>query len=317
MDNAAGADAVPHGIYTDADFLKVQNLTIENVYYHAIAIQAEAAAPQIYNVAMLDTGQQFVKASGSDGKGSNNGRLEYSVMKYTNGSPVTDHGPGIGYTQGISLHGGDNWIIKNNRFENINTPDTADYLWNPAVLVWDVSRNTVVENNLFIDVDRAIAFGLWARADGQSDHSGGIIRNNMIVMRENLFSQGRKDNADAPIIVWSSPDTQVLHNTILTNGNTPYAIELRFDSNGAILSNNLIDAPIRDRSTNTYVEANNVLFDDPSIFHNPEDGDLHLVSEVEGITSAITPLENVALDIDGEVRSVTLTDAGADAFSEK
>ncbi len=312
MENASGAAAVPHGIYTEASFLKVQNLTIEQVYYHAIAIQPGADSPQVYNVAMLDTGQQFVKVSADQGKGANNGRLEYSVMKYTNGSPVTDHGPGIGYTQGISLHGGSNWFISNNRFENINTPDTADYLWNPALLAWDLSSNTIVENNLFIDVDRAIAFGLRQRADGQPDHSGGIIRNNMIMMRKNRYSQNRKDNADAPIIVWNSPNTQVLHNTILTNGNTPLAIELRFDSNGGTIANNLSDAPIRDRSDNEYVDVGNVLFDDSSIFINPTDGDLHLASEVEGITNAVVTLDSAAQDIDGKNRRLITTDAGAD-----
>ncbi len=309
MDNPAGADIVPHGIYTEANFLKVQNLTIENVYYHAIAIQAQADAPQIYNVAMLDTGEQFVKASGSDGNGSNNGRLEYSVIKYTNGTAKTDHGGGMGYTQGISLHGGANWVISNNRFENLNTPDNADHLWNPAVLVWDMSSNTIVENNVFINVDRAIAFGLWEREDGQHDHSGGIIRNNMIMMRENLYSQTRKNNADAPIIVWNSPNTLVLHNTVLSNGNTPLAIELRFDSNGAVIRNNLTDAPTNDRSTNSYIDEDNILFNDSSIFRNPTAGDLHLESDVDGLT--VVTLDNAVQDIDGKTRRPVTTDAGA------
>lgn len=312
MDNAAGAAAVPHGIWTDADSLKIQNLTIENVYNHSVSIDSQAAAPEIYNVAMFDAGEQFVKVNAAaDGQGSSNGRLEYSIIKYTNGPPVTDHGAGIGYTQGISLHSGDNWVISNNRFENLSTPDTAAYLWNPAVLAWNSSSNTVVENNLFIDVDRAIALGLQDRAD---EHSGGIIRNNMVLMRENLYSQERRNNADATILVWSSPDTQVLHNTVLTNGNTPFAIEIRFNSNNAILRNNLTDAPIRDRSSNQYVDIDNVLFNDSSIFRNPAEGDLHLASEIEGITDAVPTLDNATQDFDRQNRSTNLTDAGADEY---
>lgn len=314
MDNAAGAEIVPHGIYTEASFLKIQNLTIEQVYYHAITIQSGAEAPQIYNVAMFDIGQQFVKVNAVESIGASDGRLEYSVMKYTDGTPKTDHGSGTGYTQGISLHGGDNWIISNNRFENIHTEDTAYHLWNPAVLVWNLSSNTTVENNLFIDVDRAIAFGLMERDDGLPDHSGGIIRNNMILMRKGLYSQQRKDSADAPIIIWNSPSTLVLHNTVLSNGNTPWAIELRFDSNSATLANNLIDAPIGDRSNNVYIDVGNVQFDDPSILLDPADGDLRLVTEAEGITNSVVTLDQVTLDFDGNYRRAITTDAGAHEF---
>lgn len=311
MNNVQGADSTPHGIWTNADFLKVQNLTIENVYYHAISIDALAEAPQIYNVAMFDIGEQFVKVNaGTDGQSSNNGKLEYSVIKYTNGIP-DDHGAGVGYTQGISIHGGKNWLIGNNRFESLSTPDTADYLWNPSVLVWNSASNTIVENNVFIDVDRAIAFGLQDRPD---EHSGGIIRNNTVLMRQNLYSQNRKNSADAPIVIWSSPDTKVLHNTVLTNGNTPFAIELRFNSNGASLRNNLADAPIRDRSSNQYVDLDNVLISDSSIFKNPSAGDLRLLTETTAVVNSVPTLENALQDIDGQNRRANTTDAGADEF---
>jgi len=305
MDNAAGQNTVPHGVWTDANNTKIQNLSIEEVWYHPIATDP-------YNVRMINAGEQFVKISGAtDEQGTNNGRLEYSVMKYTDGTPKTDHGPGLGYTQGISLHNGDNWVISNNRFENFHTRDTDAYLWNPVVTAWSSSRNTLVENNVFIDVDRAIAFGLKSQ---ENDHSGGIIRNNMVVLRENLFSEQRKSNADAPIIVWNSPNSQVLHNTVVTNGNTPFAIELRFNSNGAIIRNNLADAPNRDRSSNQYVDVDNILFDDTSIFVDADNGDLHLRAAVDGVTNAVPVLEAAPQDIDGQNRSGNLTDAGADVL---
>jgi len=195
MDNPAGVDLVPHGVWTRSNNLKVQNLAIEEVWYHPIAIDARAQAPQIYNVLMLNAGEQFVKVSspGAEGSGSDNGRVEYSVMKYTNGTPRVDHGPGIGYTQGVDIHRGANWLISNNRFENFHTPDDSDYLWNPVVHAWNFASDTIVENNVFIDVDRAISLGLSNRAN---DHSGGIVRNNTVVLRENLFSESRQYCAD-------------------------------------------------------------------------------------------------------------------------
>jgi len=317
MDNADAVDDIPHGIFTRADYTKVQNLTIEDVYFHAITITAEANEPHIYNVGMFNIGEQFVKVNSGADAGSNNGRLEYSVMKYTDGTPLTDHGPGIGYTQGISLHNGDNWVIRNNLFENFSTPDDADFLYNPVVLAWNLSKDTVVENNVFIDVDRAIAFGLSERGDGLDPHSGGIIRNNMVVMRENLYSESRKANTDAPIIVWGSPNTQVSHNTIITNGNTPLSIETRFNIDGISISNNLSDAPIRDRLRRDLNEENNVLISDASIFQDAPNGDLHLKSEVEGVSRAVPTLANVPLDIDGQNRGAELTDAGADELNAR
>ena len=312
MDNPAGLNSVPHGIWTNADNTKIQNLSIEEVWYHAVAIDPLAQAPHIYNVRMLNAGEQFVKVSGANSvQGSDNGRLEYSIMKYTDGIPKVDHGPGIGYTQGISLHTGQNWIIRNNLFENFHTPDDSAYLFNPVVSARNQARNLLVENNVFIDVDRAIGFGL---DNEENSHSGGIIRNNMIVQRKNLFSQQRKQAADALIIVWNSPDSQVLQNTILTNGNTPFAMELRWNSNGAIFRNNLSDAPNRDRSANDYVDINNVIFDDSSIFRDADKGDLHLKSDIAGISNAVPTLSSAPLDFDGQDRSGNLTNAGADDF---
>jgi len=314
MENRAGVDSVPHGIWTNADNLKVQNLSISEVWYHPIAIDPLAQSPQIYNVLMLNAGEQFVKVSSprGDGGGSDNGRVEYSVMKYTDGPPRLDHGGGgTGYTQGVDIHRGANWLVSNNHFENFHTPDDADNLWNPVVLAWNYARDTVIENNVFIDVDRAIALGLNSRAN---DHTGGIVRNNTVVLRENLFSASRRASADAPIIIWSSPNAQVLHNTVLTNNNSPFSIQLRFDSNGSVIRNNLIDKPVHDRSGNQFVATDNVLFNDASIFVDAINGDLHLDSDYSGITDAVPTLDAVPLDIDAQARSTGITDAGADEY---
>ncbi len=312
MENAAGANAVPHGIWTNATNLKVQNLTIRNVYKHAIVVNGGGQSPQIYNVRMADTGEQFVKVNPlSFGKGVDNGKVEYSVMEYTSSPPSTDHGGGTGYTNGVDVHAGKGWIIRNNRFENFHTPDNAQNLWNPAILMWNGAADTLVENNQFIDVDRAIAFGLLDRA---GEHDGGIIRNNMIVMRPNLYSSNRTAGSDATILVWSSPSTQVLHNTIVTQGNTNMAIELRFNSAGAVIRNNLIDASISDRSGNSFEQANNVQFQSANIFKNTATGDLHLTGVVTGITDSVPVLTDARVDIDGQSRGDgnQNADAGAD-----
>ena len=141
----------------------------------------------------------------------------------------------------MDVHAGKGWQIKHNVFKNFHTPDDADHLWNAAVLMWRGSQSTVTDSNFFYNVDRAVAYGLGAMA---KDHLGGIISNNVVLMSEGLYSRKRRRNADAPIIVWQSPATKVLHNTVITNGNMPFAIESRFDASGISLANNLTDAPI-------------------------------------------------------------------------
>ena len=48
MDNANYGD-VPHGIFTTATGLSVQNLTITEVYFHGVALNAGAQSPKFYN----------------------------------------------------------------------------------------------------------------------------------------------------------------------------------------------------------------------------------------------------------------------------
>ncbi|MDB4222963.1 hypothetical protein N9850_04260 [Granulosicoccus sp.] len=314
MENAAGLDSVPHGVWTKAINTRVQNLTIRDVYYHAVSIDGKAYAPEIYNVRMIDIGAQFVKSNPrSFGVGADNGSVQYSIMQYSTKPPETDHGGGSGYTQGVDVHAGKNWLVSDNLFDNFHTPDSAKNLWNPAILMWNGAANSIVQNNLFINVDRAIAFGLIDRPD---DHRGGIIRNNMIVMRPNLYSSSRKASSDAAILVWNSPDTWVLHNTIFTRGNTHKSIELRFESSGSIVRNNLVDAPITDRSQSTFEKEGNVEYHGPNIFSDISSANLRLQGAVAGITGVVPILLGAGKDIDGDIRGCTsgFTDVGAHEF---
>lgn len=274
MDDVAGDALIPHGIWTNARNLKVQNLSIRDVYRHAIAFDGQAISPELYNLALIDTGEQFVKANPLDfGKGVDKGRVEYSLIRYSDGPAKTNHGSGTGYTNGIDIHAGNGWVIANNKFMDIHVPDNSDHLWNPAILAWNGASNTVVEYNRFHNVDRAIAFGLEERED---DHNGGSIKHNMIALDAGLFSRKRRETADAPILLWSSPDTMIENNTILTRGNTKSAIELRFNSDGAWIARNILDAAISDRDSSVVTVRDNETIDTLSYFVDPSVADLRL-----------------------------------------
>jgi hypothetical protein len=311
MDNANYGN-VPHGIWSNAHNTVIAHLTIRDIYTHPVIFNGGAQSPRIYNVKLLNAGKQFIKVNPlSATEGVDNGVVEYAVLEYTAGPPATDHGAGIGYTNGLSIHTADNWIIRGNLFKNFHTPDATAYLWNPAVLVWNHAKNTLTERNTFINVDRAVAYGLVDNTG--SDHQGGIIRNNFIYLQPGLMSSARKASSDAQIIVWDSPGTRVYHNTILTNGNVFNAIEVRFNTAGTEIRNNLTDAPLGARDGGSSSQSGNLLTATVSMFVNSAGGDLHLQPTATAVIDRAPALAGVIDDIDGNLRPSGATyDIGAD-----
>lgn len=292
-------NGVDNAFWIKAKNTTIANLSVGEFYFHTVQIDHAAIAPRIYNVRLFNSGQQFIKANPAEfGVGVDYGVVEYSIMEYTDAPPVTDHnGSGTGYTNGVDIHAGSRWIIRNNIFRNFSTPDNADHLWNAAVLAWNGASDTITENNTFIDVDRAIAYGLEPKGH---DHSGGIIRNNMIVMTPNLYSDYRTNIADAPVVVWDSPGTKVLHNSILTSGNTPLAIEARFDSDKVEISNNLADSPVAHRDDHPIITNNNLSSALPSWFMNPAIGNLRLRPEAAEVINQTRQHKDAIYDADGQ-----------------
>src|SRR3989442_12105778 len=164
MTNAAYGN-VPYGIWTGGNVqgITIANLTIRDVFYHPIVFNAGTRNPRIYNVHLIDAGAQFIK-SNPDGAGGgvNNGIVEYSVIEYTTTAKDA-------YVNGVDVHTGANWIIRDNVFRNLVAPRGGSA--GPAVLMWNHSSNTVTERNLFINCARGIAYGLQIAG---FDHTGGI-----------------------------------------------------------------------------------------------------------------------------------------------
>lgn len=334
MENA-DFGTVPHGIWINANNSVIAHLSIESVYHHSIQYDPRANNPLVYQVNMLDAGEQFVKASPKDyGNGVDNGRVAYSIMAYTNGPPVTDHGGGgAGYTNGVDVHAGRNWIVEHNVFYGFYTPDNSDHRWSPAVLFWNGASGTITRSNRFVNVNRAIAYGLTNRSAPNNlppnaqqphhhyaDHAGGQIINNMVYLEEGLFSNARKRDSDASIIVWDSPNTLVAHNTILNNGNHYFAVEARFNSEGVVIKNNLADAKSRMRksrlwdksaSGNPVIEHNHNTAT-PELFLDPKNADLRLRKDAVGVDLTLPNLRVPFVDIDGHARNNPTVFAGAD-----
>jgi len=305
-------------IYNAQD-LTVANLSIGAVYYHAIDLQGGQGADRIhlYHCRIFDAGEQLIKSNPAAVGGADDCTVEYCLIEYTNGPSTVDHGPGVGYTNGISAHRVSGWGIRHNLFRNFHTPDGSPYPWNPVVLMWNFSQNTVVESNTFVDSDRAIALGLIDQTGG-FDHQGGVIRNNFVYQKPGLFSSSRRAGSDGQIIVYDSPNTKVYHNTILTNGNSVFSIEVRWANTGVEFSNNLADAPLHSRDGGTYTGVGNFLSASPSMFLDPMNVNLHLINNLSTQTSVLDKASSLPAVVDDFDRSArpfgTVSDIGADEW---
>src|ERR1051326_9087316 len=317
MDNA-NYGGVPFGIWSNGTNTTIAHLTIRDTWDNEIIFNPGAQSPHVYCVRLLNAGSQFIKSNPTDvanGIGVNNGVVEYCWFEYT-GSPPANHGSGVGYFNGISAHAAQNWIIRGNLFKNLHNPDSAAYLWNPAVLFWRHSANTITEQNTFLNVDRAVAYGL-DNTTPYFDHAGGIMRNNFVCLVPGLMSASRTAGSDGSLIAWNSPGTQIDNNSVLLYGNEFYAVEFRFSTttNGAA-RNNLADAPIHLRDSATATLASNLVTAVPGMFANPLAVDLHLLASATNAIDKGLTLATVTNDFDGDRRPRgAASDIGADEFT--
>jgi|GEM_PF-947586 len=318
MDNARYGN-VPMGISVyNAQNVTIAALSIGQIYYHPIELAGPEGASQvdIYHTRLFDAGEQFIKSNPtSAGGGVDNSSVKYSLIEYTAGPPKTDHGGGIGYTNGIDVHGGKNWEISDNLIRNLHVPDSvpSNNLWNPAILIWNNAANVTVQRNTIIDCDRAIAMGLIQRSSGY-DAQNGIIQNNVVYITPGLFSAARKADADGQILAWSAPGTVIAHNTILTNGNVPNSIQTRWAASGIQLVNNLSDAPARARDNSSYAQSGNYWAATSTMFVDTSAGDLRLVSggAAANVIDKVDAPANVTVDWSGNPRtSGARSDIGA------
>ena len=317
MDNTNYGN-VPFGIWSNGTNTTIAHLTIRDTWDNEIIFNPGAQSPHVYCVRLLNAGSQFIKSNPTDvnaGLGVNKGLVEYCWFEYT-GSPPGNHGTGIGYFNGISAHAAQNWIVRGNLFKNLHNPDSAAYLWNPAVLFWRHSVNTITEQNIFLNVDRAVAYGL-DNTTPYFDHSGGLVRNNFVCLTPGLMSAGRTAGSDGSIIAWNSPGTLIDNNSVLLNRNEFYAVEFRFaTTTNAAARDNLADAPIHLRDSASATLTNNLLTASPGLFVNPAAGDLHLLPSATNAIDQGSTLSTVTNDIDGDTRPKgARPDFGADEFT--
>lgn len=230
-----------------ASNITVSGLTLQNAANHLVQVRSEKNADNftLTHCVLRDAYEQLLKVSSSASSQhySDNGRVEHCVFEYSAGI-----GPQY-YIGGIDAHRSRNWVVNNNTFKGIASP--SNHVAEHAVHFWNDSSGTVVTNNIFINNDRSVGFGLGMAG---KQHVGGEIRDNVF-----FHSEPSHPFADASITLEKAPGTKVLNNTIMQLHNYPNAIEYRFsETKGVLIQGNRTNRKIRKRNGGSATLADNL-----------------------------------------------------------
>jgi|GEM_PF-623800 len=285
--------AVTHIFDVSADGFTVANMTLRDVYYHLIQIHSENDADDFtaQNVRFLDGKEQLLKVSAGASTFSDRGRVLCCAFEFTAGIAYQN------YTGGIDAHKSKDWLVQNNTFKGIRSPD--DVVAEHAIHFWRDCEGTRAIGNQIERCDRGIGFGLGNVYE--NGHRGGLIMNNFV-----------HTNRDVGIGLEYAPDIKVYNNTVITD-NYPRSIEYRFPGTSNVqIINNLVSGEISDRSSGaTGTLTTNYQVSNSNIFVDAANYDYHLAGTPSGIVDAGTALSEVTADIDCDNRNGGI-DIGAD-----
>jgi hypothetical protein len=312
-----------------ASNVTIADVTLREAYYHPIHVMSGDAAHTlntlIYNVHIVDPGEQAIKINpASAGYYTDNGVIACSHIELTDaGRPYIRNNC---YTGGVDAHQSRGWIIRDNLIEGFWC---SGGLSEHGIHLWRGCRDTTVERNVLRNNARGIGFGLTTdpggrtypdnpcpAASGYVDDFGGVIRNNFVYANSSgLFASA--SGFDCGICVWNSCNARILHNTVYTTdpAHTFSAIEWRFPNTTAALTNNLVNAPMRERDGAHGTLTNNLTNAQASWFVNASTGDLHLQPSATTVIDKVTAPAEVSDDIDGHPRPIgSASDIGADEY---
>ncbi|MFT6267308.1 MAG: hypothetical protein ACJAVV_000098 [Alphaproteobacteria bacterium] len=226
-------------IDVSADYFSLTGVTLKNARWHLIQVRAEKDTDffHLENCVLQDAGQQLLKVShAKNGPYADFGIVKNNLFEYTAGI-----GPNY-YIGGIDAHHAVDWLVQNNTFKNIASP--AQRVAEHAIHFWNGSKNIRSLNNLIINSDRGIGYGLM---DRENQNQGGVISGNIII-----HTASNHPFADVGIGLESSPNTVVSNNIIFSTGTYPNAIEYRFKrTTGVLINGNITNKVIKSRNGGT------------------------------------------------------------------
>jgi hypothetical protein len=309
-----------------ANDVTVADLTVSRAYDHPIHVDASAGnvtGALIYNVHVIDPGQQGIKVNGDEPAFTHfadDGTIACSHIE------LTDTGrPNIRdscYTGGIDVHAARGWTVRDNQVEGFWC-DTG--LSEHGIHFWKGVRDVVVERNRVKDCARGIGFGLGNGTPGRAysdmpcsglQNAGaydGIIRNNFVsASSAGLFAS--PTGFDSGIGLELACGSTVVHNSVAsTMAPGSSSIEWRWTGTQINLTNNLSSDAMKARDSAAATSAGNQQSVALTNFVNVATGDLHLDPAATAPKNAgVAAITSCPDDIDGDARSPTTPDVGAD-----
>ncbi len=208
----------------------LDGVTLTDTTHHLIQVAGElnSSNVSITNTIFQNSYEQMLKVSydlnSRPGNRSRNGLVENCIFQYTQGIAPNY------YTGGVDALGAESWIIRGNVFRDIASP--KKHISQHAVHFWVNSKDTQVIDNLFIDNDRSIGFGMPISSHSSTDYShfGGMIEGNVVYHSANGDPFG-----DVGIILEASPGSVIKDNVVFHEHDYPNGIEYRFEESENIL----------------------------------------------------------------------------------
>jgi hypothetical protein len=307
-----------HGMQTavislDAPGVVLAGFSVQRSIFHLIHLWENADDAIIFDVVMIDGGQQFLKAS--PGSGTVDG-VEVACSGFFMTEQGRDNVWGYGaldgnttcYTGGIDTHNARDWVVADNVFSGIycdtdggrpahgkKASDRADQTYGGglsehAIHMWDSPEGSghLVERNRIEDCARGIGLGL------QEPVHGSIIRNNVI-----FSSFAASAEHDVAVIVERGVDTLVAHNTVFSGSESAYpnSIEIRWDvTSGVEVHGNLVSGAVTLRDGADALLTDNVTEAGSATYSDVDSDDFHLASCEE--TTLVSVHSEVSEDFD-------------------
>jgi len=250
-------------------------------------------------------------SAGTSAPWPDDGEVACSEISFTTGS--------LPYNNGVDVHGGWRWVIRDNVFKNLRATAGSGQS-GPSILMWNGSADTLVERNVFVNCWEGIALGLNSDPSTGTNrtpgfqHTGGVVRNNVIINLAGL---------DAGIIVGRAKGVVVAHNTVWT---PDYWASIESSASGSVgteknlFYNNLVTSDVALRfgdSTSTSTVVGSLVVSDPATFVSLAAGNAHLVAGAAPIGAAVALPTGVTvpMDLDGQARPYgAASDVGADEW---